>query len=285
MPPRLQVQLLFGQRLAFGYELFQEAANTPNGPDLLVRANRACQRKTAEEQVLWAHLESQPIAGGLELYIPGKGGRKARTAVLDIRHAEVDIKPPKRLKGSDPIKLWAIYAHEPNPPTGTEGVEWLLLTTVESTDLEQACERLSWYATRWNIEVYHRVLKSGCRIEDRRLGSAETLQACLAIDLVVAWRIFRLTKLGRTVPDVSCEIFFREEEWKALCIHYTKNPHPPETPPTLNEAIRIMAKLGGFIGRKGDGQPGTTALWRGIQRLDDITETFRIMSSAMAASP
>jgi Druantia protein DruA/Transposase Tn5 dimerisation domain/Transposase DNA-binding len=274
-----------GDREADIYELFQEAANTPNGPDLLVRANRSCQRKITEEHFLWAHLESQPIAGGLELYIPGKGGKKARTAVLDIRHAEVDIKPPKRLKGSDPMTLWAIYAHEPNPPTGTESVEWLLLTTVETTDLDQACERLSWYATRWNIEVYHRVLKSGCRIEDRRLGSAETLQACLAIDLVVAWRIFRLTKLGRTVPDVCCEIFFREEEWKALCIHYTKNPHPPETPPTLNEAIRIMAKLGGFIGRKGDGQPGTTSLWRGIQRLDDITETFRIMSSAMAAAP
>ena len=96
---------------------------------------------------------------------------------------------------------------------------------------------------------------------------------------------FRLTKLGRTVPDVSCEIFFQEEEWKALCIHSTKNPYPPERPPTLNEAIRIMAKLGGFMGRKGDGEPGTTSLWRGIQRLDDITETFRIMSTAMAAAP
>lgn len=274
-----------GDREADIYELFQEATHTPNGPDLLVRANHAAQRKTTEEQALWTHLQSQPVAGGLDLYIPGKGGKKARTAVLEIRHAKVEIKPPKRLKGSAAIKLWAIYAHEPHPPRGTEAVQWLLLTTVETTDLKQACERLSWYATRWNIEVYHRVLKSGCRIEDRRLGSAETLQACLAIDLVVAWRIFRLTKLGRTVPDVCCEIFFREEEWKALCIHYTKNPHPPEMPPTLNEAIRIMAKLGGFIGRKGDGEPGITSLWRGIQRLDDITETFKIMSSAMPAEP
>lgn len=274
-----------GDREADIYELFQEAAKNPNGPDLLVRANRSCQRQTTEQQALWEHLPSRPLAGHLDLYIPGKGGRKARTAVLEIRHAEVEIKPPQRLKGSAAIKLWAVYAHESTPPAGTEAVEWLLLTTVETTNLEQACERLAWYATRWNIEVYHRVLKSGCRIEDRRLGAAETLQACLAIDLVVAWRIFRLTKLGRTVPDVSCEIFFQEEEWKALCIHHTKNPYPPETPPTLNEAIRIMAKLGGFMGRKGDGEPGTTSLWRGIQRLDDITETFRIMSTAMAAAP
>jgi len=274
-----------GDREADIYELFQEAAKNPNGPDLLVRANHTCQRQTTEQQALWEHLPSQPLAGQLDLYIPGKGGKKARTAVLEIRHAEVEIKPPQRLKGSAPIKLWAVYAHEPNPPAKTDAVEWLLLTTVETTDLEQACERLSWYATRWNIEVYHRVLKSGCRIEDRRLGTAETLQACLAIDLVVAWRIFRLTKLGRTVPDISCKIFFQEEEWKALCIHHTKNPYPPDIPPTLNEAIRIMAKLGGFIGRKGDGEPGTTSLWRGIQRLDDITETFRIMSTAMAAAP
>ncbi len=274
-----------GDREADIYELFQKAIKTPSGPDLLVRANRSCQRKTTEEQALWEHLPSQPLAGRLDLYIPGKGGQKARTAVLEIRHAEVEIKPPKRLKDRTPIKLWAIYAHESNPPSGIDAVEWLLLTTVETTEFEQACERLSWYATRWNIEVYHRVLKSGCRIEDRRLGTAETLQACLAIDLVVAWRIFRLTKLGRSVPDVSCELFFQEEEWKALCIHSTKNPYPPETPPTLNEAIRIMAKLGGFMGRKGDGEPGTTSLWRGIQRLDDITETFRIMSTAMAAAP
>jgi hypothetical protein len=218
------------------------------------------------------------LTGELDLYIPGKGGRKARTALLEIRHAEIEIMPPKRLQGNAPIKLWAIYAHEPNPPDGADTVEWLLLTTVETANFEQACERLSWYAVRWNIEVYHRVLKSGCRIEDRRLGNAETLKACLAIDLVVAWRIFRLTILGRTVPDVPCEIFFRKEEWKALYVYHTKNPRPPEKPPTLNEAIRTMAKLGGFIGRKSDGEPGTTSLWRGIQRLDDITEIFKVMS-------
>lgn len=138
---------------------------------------------------------------------------------------------------------------------------------------------------RWNIEVYHRVLKSGCRIEDRRLGDAKTLQAFLAIDLAVAWRIFRLTILGRKVPDVSCEVFFREEEWKALYVYHTKNSHPPEIPPTLNKAIRMMAKLGGFIGRKNDGEPGTISLWRGIQRLDEITETFSIMSTIMTAAP
>ena len=274
-----------GDREADIYELFQEAIKASDGPDLLIRANHACQRKTSEQHHLWEHLTSQSLAGELDLYIPGKGGRKARTALLEIRHAEVEIMPPKRLQGNAPIRLWAIHAHESNPPAGIDAVEWLLLTTVETVNFEQSCERLSWYAVRWNIEVYHRVLKSGCRIEDRRLGNAETLQACLAIDLVVAWRIFRLTMLGRTVPNVPCEIFFREEEWKALYVYHTKNPRPPEKQPTLNEAIRTMAKLGGFIGRKNDGEPGTTSLWRGIQRLDDITEIFKVMSTQMSAAP
>ena len=274
-----------GDREADIYELFQEAEKEPNHPDLLVRANHACRRKTTEQHHLWQHLSNQPLTGELDLYIPGKGGRKARTALLEIRHAEVEVMPPKRLQGNAPIKLWAIYGHEPNPPVGADAVEWLLLTTVKTVNFEQACERLSWYAVRWNIEAYHRALKSGCRTEDRRLGNAETLQACLAIDLVVAWRIFRLTMLGRNVPDVPCEIFFRKEEWKALYVYHTKNPHPPEKPPTLNEAIRTMAKLGGFIGRKSDGEPGTTSLWRGIQRLDDITEIFKVMSTCMPAAP
>ena len=221
-----------GDREADIYELFQQATRAPDGPDLLVRANHSSKRRTATEYSLWEHLSRQPLAGQLDLHIPGKGGRHARNAILEIRHAEVEIQAPQRLTGSAPIKLWAIHAHEPDPPRGCDPLDWLLLTTVETRSFDAACRRLSWYAVRWNIEVYHRVLKSGCRVEDRRLGSAETLQACLAIDLVVAWRILRLTKLGRSVPDVSCEIFFREEEWKALCIHHSKDPHPPATPPS-----------------------------------------------------
>ncbi|MGF1613629.1 MAG: IS4 family transposase [Gammaproteobacteria bacterium] len=108
----------------------------------------------------------------------------------------------------------------------------------------------------YNIEVFHRTLKSGCRIEDRRLGNAESLQACLAIDLVVAWRVMDLTKRGRETPDIPCTVFFEEAEWQALACHHRQSPQPPETPPTLGEAMRRVAKLGGFLGRKGDGPPG-----------------------------
>ena len=133
--------------------------------------------------------------------------------------------------------------------------------------------------------MFHRTLKSGCLIENRQLGSANRLEACLAIDLVVAWRIHYLTKLGRETPNVPCSIYFEEAEWKALVTFVTKNPTPAEKPPSLREAIRMLAVLGGFLGRKGDGEPGSQVLWLGLQRLDDITEMWKVMSAILGHPP
>jgi hypothetical protein len=254
-----------------------------------VRANRAAQRRVDdddnEQTPLWNHLPTRPLLGHCDLAIPGRGGRKARVATLEIRCAAIQLHPPKRLTGDPALALWAVHASEPKPPAGAEAVEWLLLTTVATVTLEDALERLRWYAVRWNIEVFHRTLKSGCRIEDRRLESAEGLQACLAIDLVVAWRVMWLSKLGRETPDVPCLVFFEQAEWQALHCHHHRSPNPPETPPTLGEAMHMVAKLGGFLGRKCDGNPGATALWRGLARLSDITDTFAIFHPSIPAGP
>lgn len=120
----------------------------------------------------------------------------------------------------------------------------LLLTTVPVGAFEQAIEKLQWYARRWGIEVLHRTLKSGCRIEQRQLGHGDRLEACLAIDLVVAWRIFHLTKLGRDVPHAHCTVYFDEAEWKALMAFSSGSPAVPDKPPSLREAIRLVATLG-----------------------------------------
>ena len=102
----------------------------------------------------------------------------------------------------------------------------------------------------------HRTLKNGCRIEQRQLGQADRLEACLAINLVVAWRIYYLNRLGREHPEVPCTAYFEDAQWKALMMFTKRNPVPPTTPPTLREAIRRVAGLGGFLGRKCDGEPG-----------------------------
>jgi hypothetical protein len=279
--PRAMVVSL-GDREADLYELFVEAAARPCGPRILVRAQqeRVVQKdgQPSESVMLWNHVDQLPGAGTLTLGLPRRQSRPARSADLTIRFAEVRLKPPKRKPGLGTVRLWAIVAREEAPPPGVEAVEWRLVTDIPVENFEQAVEKLRWYALRFQIEVYHRTLKSGCKVEDRQLGNAQRLESCLAIDMVVAWRITHLTKLGREVPQMPCTVFFEEAQWKALVSFATRNPAPPPEPPTLREAVRMLAMhLGGFLGRKSDGEPGAETIWRGLQRLDDITGMYALL--------
>jgi hypothetical protein len=267
-----------GDREADLYELFQEAMADPKGPKLLVRAKHDRALKN-EQHRLWQTMQSLQPAGIQILRVPRQGNRAERDAHLAIRYAEVSLEAPAGHKGQT-IPVWVVMAQEQDVPPGVKALEWMLLTTVPVTTLELAIERLTWYARRWGIEVWHRTLKSGCRIERRQLGDSETIEACLAIDMVVAWRIYYLTKLGREVPQAPCTIYFDEAQWKGLMVFTNRNPVVPEQPPTLREAMRRVAGLGGFLGRKCDGEPGTQTLWIGLQRLDDISATWRIITDA-----
>ena len=269
-----------GDREADLHELFVEAAR--GGPNILVRAHQNRVVKSPSEeggtQGIWEYVGRLPPAGKLMLNVPRRKGQKPRTAELSIRFTAVELQAPKRKPELGPVSLWAIAAREEQPPEGTEAIEWLLLTSLPVKSFAEAIEKLRWYALRFQIEIYHRTLKSGCKIEERQLGNAQRLESCLAIDLVVAWRIVHLTKLGREVPQLPCTVFFEDVQWKALVAYVTKNPVPPAQPPLLGEAIRMMAMhLGGFLGRKSDGEPGTETIWRGLQRLDDVTEMYGVM--------
>jgi Domain of unknown function (DUF4338)/Transposase Tn5 dimerisation domain/Transposase DNA-binding len=265
-----------GDREADIYELFVWATEKPGRPSLLVRAER--ERVLAEgQEPLWAHVSSQPVAGELDIKVPRRGNRPGRIARLSVRFAVVELRPPLLKKELGPVKLWAVLAREQAPPADIEPLEWALLTSLPVPDFPAAEEKLRWYAGRWGIEVFHRVLKSGCQIEQRQLAGADRLEACLAIDLVVAWRIFHLTKLGRETPEVPCTVFFEEHEWKALVAYVTQSPQVLKEPPKLREAVRMVASLGGFLGRKADGEPGTQTLWLGLQRLDDLAAMYLVM--------
>jgi hypothetical protein len=239
--------------------------------------------READLYELFAEATSHPA--GPKLQLPRQGSRAAREAQLAIRYAAVSLLAPAGHKGAPAIALWAVYAQERQAPEGVKPLEWLLLTTLPVTSFEHACEKLLWYTRRWGIEVLHRTLKSGCRIEQRQLGHADRLEACLAIDLVVAWRIYHLNKLGREHPEAACTLYFEDAEWKALMMFTTQNPVPPTKPPSLREAIRRVASLGGFLGRKGDGEPGTQTLWLGLQRLDDITAAISLMMRTATQAP
>ena len=265
------------------FDLFVRARQSDEQPELLVRATAPrkieINASTGEVAFLWEHIRALSSMGTLPLVVPRRGSRRRRDTTLELRFAEVLLRPPRDSRHKTAVKLWAIAATEESQPAQGEAVEWLLLTTMPVTSLEQAAETLSWYALRWQIEVYHRTLKSGCRIENRQLASAHSLKACIAVDLVIGWRIFHLAKLGREIPDVPCTVYFEEAEWKALLCFLSGTPTPPPTPPSLRDAIHMVAGLGGFLGRKSDGEPGTQTLWLGLQRLDDIAATYTALTA------
>jgi hypothetical protein len=254
-----------GDREADIYELFFRALRCKSG--LIVRAS--CNRPVEdEEKCLWPYMAAQPAANTLQMQIPQKKSKKLRAATVELRFARVPLRPPTRFKASRaPIEISAVYLHEPEPPEGNEALSWMLLTTTEVNDETDAQRIVDYYSVRWSIELFHRILKSGCRIEKRQLQTAEALRNLLVIDSIVAWRIQLLTMLGRQMPDLPCDLVFEEHEWKALYCYVHKTREPPEKPPSLNEAILLVARVGGFLGRKGDGRPGTTVLWRGLQGL------------------
>ena len=259
-----------GDRESDIYELFLEAAKEP-GPALLVRAERSRNRKV-DQDFLWDFMAKRDAAGSLKIHIPHSGSRKARDARVAIRFAEVTLRPPRG--HNIPVTVWAVSAREQE----TKGIEWMLLTTVPVRTFEDAQKRVEWYSGRWGIEVYHRTLKSGCRIKDRQLETADRLETCLGVDMVVAWRIYYLTMLGRETPDASCTAFFKDIEWKALCCYVNKTPIAPDKPPSMRQAVFMIAGLGGHLGRKGDGFPGTQTIWRGLVRLYGATEMYAILT-------
>ena len=174
-----------GDREADIYELFAEAVQAPDNPKVLIRSERSRNRQV-EDESLWQHMEKQPCAGVICLNLPKRGHRAARKVHLDVRFAAIDLHPPKKKSTLPPVSLWAVHLREDAPDDPDEVIEWMLLTTVAVANFADAVERAQWYAARWGIEVFHRTLKSGCRIKDRQLGTAVRLKNCLAIDLVVA---------------------------------------------------------------------------------------------------
>jgi hypothetical protein len=264
-----------GDREADIYELSLEARENPLGPRLLVRAEKSRNRKV-EQEPLWQFMDNRESAGMLKIALPKRGNRKAREAIVDVRYSMVELSPPKG-KAYPTVTAWAVYIREVDGEEGEPPIEWMLLTTVAVNSFEEAKQRVEWYGARWGIEVYHRTLKSGCRIKDRQLGTADRLEACLGVDMVVAWRIYHLTMLGREMPEHSCTVFFEDIEWKALCCYYSKTPEPPKEPPTMAEAIRMVGSIGGHMGRKNDGMPGTECIWRGLQQLDIAVDMYAII--------
>jgi hypothetical protein len=252
------------------YELFALALSTPTAPGLLVRAqhDRGVEKSTRR---LFAHLARAPLAGRLRVQVPRRPGQPVRTATVSVRYRAVCLRAPT-LKADQPrLKLWAIEARELHPPRGRAPLHWRLLTTCAVPRLAQATEIIGWYCVRWSIEVFHKVLKSGCAVEAAQLESAERLQRYLAIKLVIAWQVQALTHLGRVQPEADVGDILEAGQWRVLRAATARGEGRACGGPTVREAVRRLARLGGHLGRRGDGPPGVLCLARGLQRLHDIT--------------
>lgn len=207
--------------------------------------------------------------------------RDAHRPSAPAGRAAAPLRPPRhRARARLPdVPVWAVQVLEEAPPAGAEPVEWLLLTTTAVPDVTTATTCVARYGGRWGMEVWQKILKSGCRIAARQLGSAAGLARCLTLSSVIAWRILYATMLGRALPDVPCTVLLALEEWQALYCAIHRTPTPPETPPSLRQALRWIAQLGGFLAHRKAGEPGVTVLWRGWQHLIDLTIMYRIMRS------
>jgi hypothetical protein len=236
--------------------------------DWLIRARH--DRNTEDGEKLWAKVEAAPELGRVEFDLPASKNRKARKIVQSLKALRITLRAPKGHAEKHPVEVTVLLAREIDPPDGESPVEWKLLTNLEVVNLDQAEQMLSWYLCRWQVEIFFRILKSGCKIEELQIEKLERLEPAILLYMLIAWRVLFLTMVGRECPELPCDLVFDDDEWKAVYIVSRKKP-PPDTPPTLNEIIRMIAGFGGFLNRTADGLPGPQTIWIGLQRTKDFT--------------
>jgi hypothetical protein len=261
------------------YEVLVEAAQARPGAraDYVIRAGK--DRALTEPDPasgpdayhkLRPTLAEAPVVARRQLDLPRTPKRAPRTAALEIHARTVSLKAPYR-KGTPlpDLQVRAVWVREINAPAGVEPIEWLLLTSLPIDTAAAVLQVVDYYTGRWPIEVYYRVYKSGCRVEQLQLETAARLWPCLMLYKVVAWRLLYVMKLGREVPDLPCDVVFAAAEWKPVW-RVTQQQPLPARPPRLGDFLGWLGRLGGHNGRKGDGPPGAEALWRGIRRMTDL---------------
>ena len=254
---------------------------TPRRPssELLIRISHN-RRVKHQALYLWDAVLQNPVEGELRIQLNRNDTRPAREATLAVRYIKLAIRAPAHRESKEnlePVQAQVILAQEENPPADMTPVRWLLFTTLPVRNYQDAIRYLRWYSYRWLVERYHYVLKSGCNMEKLQLGEVDRILRALATYCIVAWRLLWLTYEARQNPDSPCDSVLQVHEWQSLYCTVNKTPVPPETPPTLHEAVRWIAHLGGFLGRRHDGEPGIKTIWRGLRRLNDIAETWKLL--------
>jgi hypothetical protein len=241
---------------------------------------------SAVSHFVYAQVESAPVMETYTVHVRGRQTkvsceererrqpRESRMATVQVRACKIKLKCPQdRSKILSDVEVNAVLVREVNPPAGDVAIEWLLLTSLPITTTEEVLYVIQTYCLRWQIEIFFRVLKQGCRIEERLFETLPRLKRYLAIAFIISWRTLLLSRLGRETPDVSCEAIFEACEWKAV-YQVTQKKLPPEIPPTLGEIVRMVAQLGGYVNRTKGAYPGPETIWKGILRMNDLATAW-----------
>ena len=248
-------------------ELMLCAQNLDTPADWLVRAKH--NRCLPEGQRLWSCAQAGEPLGEMVFTMASRHGQKARRVRQQLWARRLEI--PADKTGS--VVVTCIVASEIGTPEGVTPVQWRLLTNREAPTLAEVIELINWYRARWEIEMFFNVLKNGCRVEDLQLSGIDRLERALALFMVVSWRIAYLMRTGRTSPDLDAAMFFDPDKIRGAYLLAKKMP--PNTPPSVNQVLRLVATLGGFLARKGDGEPGVKTIWQGLQRVMDAATTLQ----------
>ena len=266
------------------FELFVEQRRLGT-VDLLVRAkhNRSLGRKTPK---LFDVAQAQPVRKRLEIHVArssarrgtrrqkAHGKRDAREAVVDLRWSAVELPPPETsgFRNDPPIRLNLVHIHEPEPPDGVKPLEWFLLTSLPVASDRDAERILKWYRLRWRIEDWHRVLKSGCKVEYLGHRTGDRIERAVTINAVIAWRLTAMTMMDRETPELPADILFSDIEIMAL--EDFASDRKLLAPGNLGLAVLTMAMLGGYLNRKNDPWPGHEKIWEGYTRLAVAAQTY-----------
>jgi hypothetical protein len=255
------------------YEFY--AAAVASGYKVIVRLihNRIIQ----DHQKTLDYIKTVPNCGSIDAVIPRdtRKCKKSRKATLDISYSSITFKKPAlRSEAHLPSEITATIVHviEKEPPEGVEAIEWFLLTTESVNSFEDAVKIVQYYVQRWKIERFHYVLKEGCEVEKVQARDFMRQSSWIFLYSMIAIYIMNLTYIARIAPDTSCSAMFDEDEWKILYCAANKTKQAPEKPYTIKEAVRYLAKLGGFAGSPSDGDPGAKVIWRGLGVLFTLVE-------------
>lgn len=230
--------------------------------------------KTGIPKKLRRKLKEAPTLGEVEFSIPPTEQRQGRKVKQQVKAVSVTLKPANKTKK---VKVNAVMAIEENPPEGEDALIWIFITNLPIKNFDDVCKVIKFYLCRWEIELFFKVLKSGCKIEERQLQTTDRMKNLAVILMLLAWRVLFTMMLGRVCSEMSAGEVFEEAEWKSVYKIVKKTM--PKGPPKLGEFITMVATLGGYIDRKGAAPPGVKVMWKGMARMVDFAIAWEAFGS------